>query len=241
VKILVKVLIAFILAAVIMVSAAGCGTGGNGGTGTTALMPGSTGAGSTAGAAGAAKGAAKTLIAFSNIVIQNDMGVTSVIGEAMNNDSNAHSFTLVVSFYDKDKKLLGSAVGAVNEVNGGESKIFSAMATDVYANVASYKVQVDTMISTNSNKKSPIEFSNIASDAQSGITTVSGEAKNTDTVSHSFSVVVGFYDKNKKLIGSATGAVNDLAAGDTNTFSALTSGDFSNADSYKAQVDAMIQ
>lgn len=182
----------------------------------------------------------KPKIEFSNIVMQNQVGLTTVIGEAKNNDSKAHSFTLKVSFYDKDNKLLGTAVGAMNDLNGGETKVFSAMATEDYSNASSYKVQVDTIVSSTSNKKTPIEFSNIVIKSQFDTTTVDGEAKNIDTKDHSFTVVVAFYDKNKKLIGSASGAVNDLAAGDTKTFSAMSIGDYSNADSYKVQVDTLI-
>ncbi len=184
---------------------------------------------------------AKPKIEFTNVVLQSQMGFTNVFGEAVNNGSDAHSFTLKVSFYDKDKKLLGSAVGAVNDLNSGETKLFSAMATEDYSKSASYKVQVDTIVSSGNNKKSPIEFSNVVSKSQAGFTTIDGEAKNIDTTDHSFTVVVGFYDKNKKLIGTATGAVNDLAAGDTKTFSAMSTGDYSKAANYKVQVNTMVK
>ncbi len=183
----------------------------------------------------------KAQIEFTNVVSQSQLGITTVYGEAVNNDSKAHSFTLKVSFYDKDKKLLGSAVGAVNDLNGGETKIFSAIATGDYSAADSYKVQVDTLVSTNNNQKSPIEFSNTVSKSQMGITTIDGEAKNTDTKEHSFTLVIGFYDKNSKLIGTATGAVNDLAAGDTKTFTAISTGDYSKAASYKVQVDTLVK
>jgi hypothetical protein len=183
----------------------------------------------------------KPKIEFTNVISQSQMGITSVIGEAINNDSKAHSFTLKVSFYDKDKKLLGSAVGAVNDLNGGEKKIFNAMATGDYSKADSYKVEVDTLVSSTSNTKSPIEFSNIVLKSQMGITTVDGEAKNTDTTDHSFTLVVAFYDKNKKLIGSATGAVNDLVGGSTKTFTAMATGEYSKADSYIVQVDTLVK
>lgn len=183
----------------------------------------------------------KPKIEFGNTTLQNQVGITLVIGEAKNNDSKAHTFTLKVSFYDKDKKLLGTAVGAVNELNGGETKVFSAMATEDYTNADSYKVQLDTMLSSTNNKMAVVEFSNIITKNQAGITFVDGEAKNTDTKDHSFTLVIGFYDKDKKLIGTATGAVNELAAGDTKTFSAISAGDYSKAASFKVQVDTMLQ
>lgn len=182
----------------------------------------------------------KPEIEFKNVLLQSQVGITNVIGEAINNDNQARTFTLKVSFYDKDKKLLGSAIGAVNELNGGEKKIFNAIATGDYSKSDSYKVEVDTMVSSSPNKKSPIEFSNTIIKSQVGITTVDGEAKNTDTSKHSFTLLVAFYDKDKKLIGTATGAINDIAAGGTKTFSAIATGDYSKADSHTVQVDTLV-
>ncbi|NLA43534.1 VanZ family protein [Candidatus Saccharibacteria bacterium] len=182
----------------------------------------------------------KPVIEFKNVVFSNNLGVTTVNGEAINNDTKAHSFTLKVSFYDENDKLLGTAVGAVNDLNGGDMKIFSAMGTGDFSNAAKYKVQVDTMVSTESNKEIPIEFSNTIMNTNMGVTIVEGEAKNTDNKSHSFTIVVGFYDENGKLLGTAVGAVNDLSAGDTKTYSAMASGDFSNAKSVKVQVDTIV-
>ena len=60
-----------------------------------------------------AQNTGKPQIEFTNVNFQNQVGMTTVIGEAKNNDSKAHSFTLTVSFYDNNKKLLGSASGAM--------------------------------------------------------------------------------------------------------------------------------
>lgn len=182
----------------------------------------------------------KPQIEFKNVIFGHSLGVTTVNGEAINNDAKAHSFTLKVSFYDKDDKLLGTAVGAVNDLNGGDMKIFSALASNDFSNAEKYKVQVDTMVSTENNKEIPIEFSNTIMNTNTGITTVEGEAKNKDNKPHSFTIVVGFYDENGKLLGTASGAVNDLNAGDTKTYSAIASGDYSNAKSVKVQVDTMV-
>lgn len=183
----------------------------------------------------------KPVIEFSNIVVRSSYGTTMVAGEAVNNDDKAHSFTIKVSFYDETGKLLGTALGAMNDLNGGESKIFTAMGSEDYTKAAQYKVQVDTMISSNANKTNPIEFSNIITKSDFGTTTVEGEAKNNDDKKHSFTVVVGFYDKDKKLLGTAAGAINDLAPGETKTFTAMAAEDYSNADSYKVQVDTLIE
>lgn len=183
----------------------------------------------------------KSGIEFRNVLLENQMGITNVIGEAVNNDNQAHSFTLKISFYDKDKKLLGSAVGAVNDLNGGETKIFNAMTTVDYTKSDSYKVDVDTIVTTTANRKSPVEFSNTVIKYQAGSTIIDGEAKNTDNREHSFTVVVAFYDSNNKLIGAATGAVNGLAAGDTKTFTAMATGDFTKAASHIVQIDTLVK
>lgn len=179
-------------------------------------------------------------IEFSNVMLQSSTGITYVFGEAKNNDSNLHSFTLKVSFYDKDKKLLGTAVGAVNGLNGGSTKIFSAMASGDYSAADSYKVQVDTMVQSKENVEVPIEFSNVIYKDQSGLVMVEGEAKNKDSKAHSFTIMVGLYDENKKLIGITNGAVNDLAGGDTKTFTTMGAGKMSKPASCVAQVDTII-
>ena len=70
-----------------------------------------------------------------------------------------------------------------------------------------------------------------------GTAIVYGEATNNDSQAHSFTLKVSFLWQRK----TAVGAVNDLAFGDTMTFTTIDNGDFSNADSYKVQVDTMVQ
>jgi len=183
----------------------------------------------------------KPQIDFRNTVVKSGYGITTVIGEAVNNDDKAHSFTIKVSFYDKDKKLLGTATGAVNDLNGGDMKIFTAIASEDYSKADSYKVQVDTIILSKKNADIPIEFANIVVKSEFGTTIVEGEAKNNDDKGHSFTLVIGFYDKDKKLLGTAVGAVNDIEAGETKTFTAMASEDYSKADSYIVQVDTMVE
>lgn len=72
-------------------------------------------------------------------------GMYEVLGEVTNNDSEEHSGTLRATFYDKDKKILGSAVGAVNDIAPGQTKTFSLMSTDKIDGYDSFKVEVDSM------------------------------------------------------------------------------------------------
>ena len=180
-------------------------------------------------------------IHFDNVIVSSSSGMTNVNGEVKNDDTKAHSFTLKVSFYDADQKLLGTAVGAVNDLNGGETKLFAAIASKDYTEAADYKVEVDTMTSTKENQAAVIEFSNLTAKKVASMTTIEGEAKKIDTAAHSFMVSIGAYDSAGKLIGVSTGAVNDLAAGETKTFTTISSDDLSAAATYKAFVGTMVE
>ncbi|NLM12282.1 MAG: hypothetical protein GX209_00845 [Epulopiscium sp.] len=180
-------------------------------------------------------------IEFSNVLANTDMGMTLVYGEVKNNDTKAHTFTVKVTFYDGSGKIMGTASGAVNDLNGGETKLFSAIGTDDVSNAKSHRVQVDTMISTEENSPSVITFSEPLIRSDGGITMVDVDTTNHDTSTHSFTVIIGFYDENNNLIGAASGAMNDLGAGETKTLSAMANGDFSNAASTKIYVDAIVQ
>lgn len=180
-------------------------------------------------------------IEFSNILVNTDLGMTMVYGEVKNNDTKAHSFTVKVTFYDDAGKIIGTASGAVNDLNGGETKLFSAIGTDDISSATSQKVQVDTTVSTKDNTPLVITFSEPLVRSDGGITMIDVDTTNNDTSTHSFTVLIGFYDESNTLIGAATGAMNDLGAGETKTLSAMANGDLSNAASTKIYVDAMVR
>lgn len=196
---------------------------------------------STKSSSSSPKVSVKDPISFSNILFVDEMGSTIIYGEAKNNDSKQHSFTLKVSFYDKNGKLLGTAAGTVNNVNGGDTKLFTAMGMDDYSNADSYKVQVDTMLDSTSNQKVPIDFSNFVMKSDSGMTTIEGETTNNDTKAHSFTLNVGIYDNTGKLLGVASGVVNDLQPGDTKTFDTISTNDYPDDVKLKVLIDTLIQ
>ena len=229
------VLLALSLALALLAGCASTGTGASAAASTSAA------AGESAAPSASTSGNTSGDIAFGNILATTNAGMTTVYGEAVNGGSKAASFTLKVSFYDKDSKLLGTAVGAVNELNGGDTTIFAAMAAEDFSKADSYKVQVDTNLPSEENKAKVIEFTNTVANTTASMTTINGEAKNTDTAEHSFTFNVGAYDKDNKLIAVAVGAVNDLAAGETKTFTALTMDDVSAAATYKVYVSAIVQ
>jgi len=89
---------------------------------------------------------AKPTIEFTNILIKEDYGYTTVTGEAKNNDKKEHSFTIKVTFYDANRKLIGTAIGFMNDVSPGDTKTFDAMGEGDFSDATSYKIQVDTLM-----------------------------------------------------------------------------------------------
>lgn len=81
---------------------------------------------------------------FSNIVVKENHGYTTVQGEVKNNSISEKTMTFKVTFYDKNNKLMGTANGVVNSIKSGEVKTFEAMSGETFAGYGSYKVQVDT-------------------------------------------------------------------------------------------------
>lgn len=54
-----------------------------------------------------------------------------------------------------------------------------------------------------------------------GMVMVNGKVKNGDSEKHSFFVAVTFLDKSGEILGTASGAINDLGAGETKTYQAM--------------------
>jgi len=88
---------------------------------------------------------AKPTIEFTNILIKEDYGYTTVTGEAKNNDKKERTIILKVTFYDENKKIVGTANGIVSDLAHGDTKTFEAMGMGDFTGATSYKVQVDTM------------------------------------------------------------------------------------------------
>lgn len=81
-------------------------------------------------------------ITLSNITMKYHDGITEVLGESKNNDSKKHTFGITVTFYDSNKKILGTAMGSINDLEAGTTKTFEADATEDYSKAASNKVEI---------------------------------------------------------------------------------------------------
>lgn len=182
--------------------------------------------------------ATKPTIEFLNTVTKSNYGMTTVYGEAKNNDTKAHTFTLKVTFYDASNKILGTASGAINDLNPGATKTFSAIGLEDYSNAASLKVQTDSVLTVSEFNTNIVSFSEPNITTQYGMTTIDVDVTNKDTKAHTLTVTVTFYDKSQKIIGTASGVMNDIKPGEIKTLTCMSSDDLSNYKSYKIQIDS---
>lgn len=74
------------------------------------------------------------------------MGITTVSGEVQNSDSESHSFTLTVTFYDANNNIIGTANGVVNNIGPNQLKTFEGISTNNISNAKHYRVDIDTII-----------------------------------------------------------------------------------------------
>ncbi len=66
------------------------------------------------------------------------------------------------------------------------------------------------------------------------------KAKNNDSVKHSATLKAAFYAADGSIMGTAVGAVNGIAAGDTKTFNLMTTDSVSGYKDMKVQVDMLL-
>ena len=73
-----------------------------------------------------------------------------------------------------------------------------------------------------------------------GLKQVVGEVTNNDTGVHSATLKATFYDASGKILGTASGAVNEVAAGETKTFTLITADNVTGYKDMKVQVDTLL-
>ena len=80
----------------------------------------------------------------------------------------------------------------------------------------------------------------VVQDKGYGIFGVAGEVTNNDNVKHSATLKATFYDADGKILGTASGAVNDVASGETKTFDLMTTDKVASYKNMKVQVDTLL-
>jgi hypothetical protein len=88
----------------------------------------------------------KEKLTIKNSAYQEANGLKEVVGEVTNNDSGKHTATIKATFYDAGGKILGTAVGSVNDLAPSETKTFNLYTNDNVTGYKDLKVQIDTLL-----------------------------------------------------------------------------------------------
>lgn len=97
-----------------------------------------------------------------------------------------------------------------------------------------------TSSSTETAKEKMTIKNSTVTDKGYGMNQVDGEITNNDSGKHSATLKATFYAADGKIMGTATGAVNDVAPGETKTFSLMTTDSISGYATMKVQVDTLL-
>lgn len=89
-------------------------------------------------------------------------------------------------------------------------------------------------------QKEKLTIKNSTYSDANGLKQVVGEITNNDSGQHSATLKATFYDANGKILGTASGAVNEIAAGETKTFTLITADNVTGYKDMKVQVDTLL-
>lgn len=89
-------------------------------------------------------------------------------------------------------------------------------------------------------KTETLTITNSSAKHTSGFWEVVGEVKNNDSIKHSAILKATFYASDGSIKGTASGAVNDITAGDTKTFNLMSGDDVTGYKDMKVQVDTLL-
>lgn len=89
-------------------------------------------------------------------------------------------------------------------------------------------------------QKEKVTIKNSNYSEANGLKQVVGEVTNNDSGQHSATLKATFYDANGKILGTASGAVNDIAPGETKTFTLITADNVTGYKDMKVQVDTLL-
>lgn len=89
-------------------------------------------------------------------------------------------------------------------------------------------------------QKEKLSIKNSTYSDANGLKQVVGEVTNNDSGQHSATLKATFYDANGKILGTASGAVNEVAPGETKTFTLITADNVTGYKDMKVQVDTLL-
>lgn len=184
-------------------------------------------------------------VTFGKPVVFGAGGLNTVAIWTTNTTQQVKSFTVKATYKNGDT-ILTTASGAVNDLRPGQSRAVTLIARDkVPDKYETVRVDVDTMIreaasTPGADAAAKLSFGPPNIKTQGSLSTVDVEVKNGDSAPHSFTVQAA-YLKAGELSGVATGAVNDLAPGQTKTATLLVQGTAAGADKTELAIETVIK
>ena len=131
--------------------------------------------------------------------------------------------------------VIGGIAGAAS---GGKSNTETVKSSN--SDTSTSKSADTTSTSSSSADSEKMTISNSTYSADNGLYQVTGEIKNNDSSQHSATLKATFYDASGKITGTASGAVNEVAPGETKTFTLLSTTDVTGYANMKVQVDTLL-
>lgn len=173
-------------------------------------------------------------IQFSQPVIFGNSMIQAAEVLATNTTNEVKSFTVKATYKNGDT-ILTTAIGTVNDLLPGQTRTVSLLSQNPLPTEAeTVRVDVDTMLiesdtTSGATAASRLVFGKPTISGSGSLAMIDVEVTNNDTNPHSF-LVQAFALVGGKLVGVASGAVNDLAPGQVKTASLLSQGKFEGAE-----------
>lgn len=161
-----------------------------------------------------------------------------------NTTDQVKSFTVKVTYKEGDR-ILATAIGAVNDLQPGQLRAANLSSTQpLPEQFDSVRVDVDTMVREAQSTPAAeaarkITFGEPAI-KEGSFPTVDVEVTNGDSAPHSFTVQAIFL-QGGELVSVASGAVNDLAPGQTKTATLASVGGIPEHDEVQLAVDTLVK
>ena len=88
----------------------------------------------------------ETQIKFNKLIYRESYGVTTISGEVKNASNSNHAFSFIITFYDKNENIIGTATGIIQNIEPNQTKTFETVTMDHVKGAKSYRVNIDTVL-----------------------------------------------------------------------------------------------
>lgn len=166
-------------------------------------------------------------IVFGKLAVLRSGSSSVVAAPVVNNSEQVKSFLAKATFKQGDQ-IVATATGAVNDLLPGQIRSVSMLAQGPIPTYDSARLEVNTWTADREstlggNAAKQLKFGKPLVRSSGSNSVVDIEVTNTDSVPHSALVSADFYGGDD-LVGVGSGAVNDLAPGQTKTATLLVTG-----------------